>query len=842
MGTLVDPDNPAWTDVYQLEIDDEVAGGPDGVDNRPHKDLAERTAYLRLGHEALAATVDDHARRLTDIEGDSSAVAGRAQRLVWGLGDSGYDCELFVADGYSWRDMPVVGDVVTVAGDDSVDCASTARLLVGGSYVVWAGATRATVTVAQILSATRLRATAPLVVSLTGGQIGRTDWAVGTGFADAPVGGVLFSRALSAVRYYAEGRVVVRRDVGDAVLDVAWRGAGGNLWTAGARVETLEAEAGTRDEVWAVGGGPMDIRVTVSAGPSGLGARVHSMVAYTAPKAGVADFVQRPVALSPVDGAENASETPTLTASPYRSLYGLPQASSRWQVSEDPAFGTVLHDHADGAVANYQLPAGVLVTGRAYFWRVNNTDSDGNVSPWSEPGAFTTGSTFEYVVKPAAVAPAAGATGVSRTPTLQSSGFASVGGADTHAASRWRVGTSAAMTTLVHDSGDDAAHLTSYTVPSAAGLALLTSYWWQARHIGARIGAGEWSTPTAFTVQALPATPTNLAPAAAVGVSLTPTLQSSGFSMLAGGADAHLASRWQIAADESFAVIVHDSLETASLTNYAVPSALLALTSYRWRCRHKGAVSGWSDWSVPTAFTTRQPVGEQEWTTPGVYQFVPEPGCTAICGVAVGGGHPNGGGGGLRWANEIPVTPGVPVTITVGGPGESSSIGSWLVAFGGTATAGGAGVVDPSLADRSGGGAGGAPGTTSEGNVSGGGDGNGGGVGLRGQGNNGAGGSGSNEGGSSGSPGSGGGGGGAGGGAGNPGYSGGPGGRGGAAGYMGNGGRGGDGAGSGNTNPHSGNGQPGSNGVGPQYGGGGTGTGGVRVIWGPARSYPTNAA
>lgn len=717
MPPLIETTELSWPPIYELKIDDPVAGGPDGVDNLPHQQLAARTEYLRLGQEALAATVDDHAGRLAAIEGDSSAVAGRAQRLVWGLGDSGYDCELFVADGYSWRDMPVVGDVVTVAGDDSVDCASTARLLVGGSYVVWSGATRATVTVAQIFSTTRLRATAPLAVSLTGGQMGRTDWTVGTGFADAPVGGVLFSRALSAVRYFAEGRVAIRRDVGDALLDVAWRGAGGNVWTAGARVETLETEAGTRDEVWAVGGGPMDIRVTVSAGPSGLGARVHSMVAYTAPKAGVADLVQRPVALAPTDGEENASETPTLTASVYRSLYGLPQAASRWQVSRDQAFGTPLYDHSAGAAVSYQLPAGVLATAGAYFWRCSYADSDGNISPWSEPGAFTTGSTFEYVAKPAAVAPAAGATGVSRTPTLQSSGFAAVGGADTHAASRWRVGTSAAMTTVVHDSGDTDAHLTSYTVPSAAGLALLTSYWWQVRHVGERIGAGEWSNPTAFTVQSRPATPTNLAPAAAaVGVSLTPTLQSSGFAMLAGGADAHQASQWQIATDPAFTVIVHDSLASASLTSYVPPpNALSGLTSYYFRVRHYGAVSGPGDWSAPTTFVTKVgfgstllTAGAQTWVRPtGVQRWR-----VKLVGGGGGGGTDNGtdadgiggdGGNGGVSTREYTDADGNEFLGVVGaggtGNGGTSSFGASQYA-----TGGGRG------ADDTGGGGSGAPG------------------------------------------------------------------------------------------------------------------------------------
>ena len=36
-----------WEDVYELAITDDVIGGPDGVDNLPHKQLANRTMWLK---------------------------------------------------------------------------------------------------------------------------------------------------------------------------------------------------------------------------------------------------------------------------------------------------------------------------------------------------------------------------------------------------------------------------------------------------------------------------------------------------------------------------------------------------------------------------------------------------------------------------------------------------------------------------------------------------------------------------------------------------------------------------------------------------------------------------
>lgn len=40
--------------IYQLAIDDDIIGGADGVDNLPHKQLANRTAWLKQQIEALA--------------------------------------------------------------------------------------------------------------------------------------------------------------------------------------------------------------------------------------------------------------------------------------------------------------------------------------------------------------------------------------------------------------------------------------------------------------------------------------------------------------------------------------------------------------------------------------------------------------------------------------------------------------------------------------------------------------------------------------------------------------------------------------------------------------------
>ncbi|ABO49757.1 hypothetical protein Dred_1223 [Desulforamulus reducens MI-1] len=43
--------------VYQIEETDPVQGGANGIDNMPHKNLANRTVYLKQHHETLESEV-----------------------------------------------------------------------------------------------------------------------------------------------------------------------------------------------------------------------------------------------------------------------------------------------------------------------------------------------------------------------------------------------------------------------------------------------------------------------------------------------------------------------------------------------------------------------------------------------------------------------------------------------------------------------------------------------------------------------------------------------------------------------------------------------------------------
>ena len=110
-----------------------------------------------------------------------------------------------------------------------------------------------------------------------------------------------------------------------------------------------------------------------------------------------------------------------------------------------------------------------------------------------------------------------------------------------------------------------------------------------------------WDVPDSLP----PNQPGNVSPVGS-GISLTPTLQSSGFSDPDAG-DTHAASWWQVGTTSGdYSGSVFDSYaDNTSLTSIAIPSGTLDyLTTYYWHVRYKNNHGAWSLWSTETSFTT----------------------------------------------------------------------------------------------------------------------------------------------------------------------------------------------------------------------------------------------
>lgn len=704
MIPLQPPQNPAWPGVSILDVVDPLLGGAGGPLNAGTEALHERTEYLRQAVEGP----DGLASRVGDIEGVGVGAIARAVPLGWLYGSATVALELWVP-GYTLRGemLGTIAVTGTVAGDDSVDVESTNGLAPGVTYVISGedGTAVEVVTVAQVLSATRLRATAALTMSRGTGRLGRSSARVVNAVAFFQPGGRYYSARVTALKDVAEGRVFVRRDTeSGGVVDVLYRPVGEVLWQPALRLATVQRAADSQDDEWSVPGGTdVELQLQVSGGVAET--RIDH-VAVAPLLQGVATLVDRPVVISPAAGAVGLTGTPTIALSPYRSLYGVGQAAVQIQIGRDPLF-SLLTWTGDGAdVSSLQVPPDTLTVDTVYWLRGRYQDADGVWSPWSPAVTVTTGATLAYVQQPQLTAPAAGASAVAIRPTLTCAPFAVVGDADTHAASQWRVASDAGMATIVHASGDVAGGaLLSYTLP--VDLAVQTDYWLQVRHKGTALGYSAWSAPVKVRTQAQPSAPSITSPApGAVGVPVRPTIATTGF-LVVGQADSHAATQIQVAAsnDAAFAAPIRD-LTLAAVTSYTltVAESLTEVTTFHVRARHRGNATGWGPWSAAITFTTETAAGSVTIATPGPGVFVVPAGVTRLHVALTGGGGPGsgsgpggergGGGAGTGWKNDIAVVPGqqIPYHVGRGGlgvrsgdapDGETTSFGAFCSATGG---------------------------------------------------------------------------------------------------------------------------------------------------------------
>jgi hypothetical protein len=75
-------ENPQWElGIYQLETNDPVMGGAEGIDNLQAKQLANRTAFLKQQADAHAASGDPHTQYMTTAE-SNAAIAAAVAGLV----------------------------------------------------------------------------------------------------------------------------------------------------------------------------------------------------------------------------------------------------------------------------------------------------------------------------------------------------------------------------------------------------------------------------------------------------------------------------------------------------------------------------------------------------------------------------------------------------------------------------------------------------------------------------------------------------------------------------------------------------------------------------------------
>jgi len=318
----------------------------------------------------------------------------------------------------------------------------------------------------------------------------------------------------------------------------------------------------------------------------------------------------QPSNLSPADRAEGVVLTPTLKCSVFSPAEsGDTHVASQWRMTTTAGeySGTVFDSGPDSfGLLQVTLDSGRLNGNTTYYWQVKHQGNNGLWSPWSVETSFTT--LNRPPNQPQGVWPQNGASGISLTPTLQSSAFSDPDG-DNHAASQWQIATTPGdYSSPAFLSPELTSDPTQITIDSP--LAGHTTHYWRVRHKDNRGGWSAWSEERSFTtLNRPPDRPAPVSPpAGTTGTSLSPTLESTVFSDPDSG-DTHAASQWQIttkAGDYGSPIFDNAHAAGSSLTSIAVlTSNLSPSTTYHWRVRYQDNRGAWSDWSEESYFATQ---------------------------------------------------------------------------------------------------------------------------------------------------------------------------------------------------------------------------------------------
>ena len=511
MSQLTPSANPVLTTTLPALTVNSVAH-PDTW-NPTHQTLLDNDAFLDAAVKSVDARLteelDDMGERVSGIEATSSVAVQTAVGLDWLYRGNAVSFELFTA-GYTLVDFAPVAIVSGVSGDDSIDIASTASVRAGEHYILADANGAEMVLVAAVLSANRLRLAANLARNWSGAaSLSRSSLTIASpGRANGRAGDMWLSRQISIGTDIEGGAVVIRRSLNAADTRLYYRDAYQPTWKEcgwSHRRQGGDIPAGMADYEYAlpmrgdgylrveVAGEPVDIRHIVALGQNtGLGG-------YLNPEQRPAT----PAISAPANAAAGLMERPTLALASYSSPTGVAQAGVQFQLATAATFANVLHDSGEKpAGLSYTVPAATLVAGTTYYLRGRVKDMAGLWSDWSAVTSFATAASFVYVAAPALTGPANNAVDVPEQPTLSSSAFTVVGGADTHSASQWQIRTAAGnYTAPVWDSGTDATNKLTVVVPAGKLLAGQSVYYLRVRHQGAAKGWSEWSAEIRVTTK-----------------------------------------------------------------------------------------------------------------------------------------------------------------------------------------------------------------------------------------------------------------------------------------------------------------------------------------------------
>lgn len=467
-----------------------VFGAPAHPDawNGLFEPLLGNTGYLKGRADKADARLDGLDVAISDVINASAIGITKVVTLQSELSSVRFAAELFL-DGWRLVDSVAVPVTDSRAGDESIDVTETTSLQVGQSYVITDSLGSVIITIAAILDGTRIRADADMPRTFAADAVlARTNWACFDQYAEAPAGGVYFSRPLNLGWDKTQPRTLIIRSSANSAPEVAFKDESHPNWTDVPWAWRRATDGHFEYAVPATG--EFVLRITNTAP-----LRVAWMFATSAPSqlGGTAAPPMPPRLTLPADGAVGVSETPTLTTAGFVSATGLTMAAAEWQVKRktDEDWDNPLWSSTT-TTTSARMPAGVLAVNLAVTWRCRMQDSQGQWSDWAQAD-FTCAPEFKYIKTPTITAPADGLADVNAEAalTLTGSAFAVTGGSDSFVAQQWQIADGLGVVWT----SDEVTINGNVTLPADTLQPGWKSYTVQVRHKGAVLGWSEWSDP-----------------------------------------------------------------------------------------------------------------------------------------------------------------------------------------------------------------------------------------------------------------------------------------------------------------------------------------------------------
>jgi hypothetical protein len=333
--------------------------------------------------------------------------------------------------------------------------------------------------------------------------------------------------------------------------------------------------------------------------------------------------VTTPTVTSPPSG-NTVGTNPTITTSAFEGFLSGGAADThshtQVQVSTNATFTAMVHDSGmqSANLTSYSLAGKYTpVEGQTYYVRVKHRGTSGRESAWSPNSNFNIHDVMG-INRPGINLPTINQTNVLVSPLLFASqfvGYLPGNALDTHSASRWEIG--AAGVGVVHDSGWQSDHLTSYDLTGNVVLAENTTHYVRVMYRGSTGNESDWSGVRYFTTETIVGVtkPVITAPAnGATGLTANPTVVANAFEGFGSGMepDSHGQSQWQVSTNSGFTGIVYDSnMQGNDLTsiNLASKYTMVEGQTYYVRVKYQGITGRDSAWSDVINFTMFDEIG-----------------------------------------------------------------------------------------------------------------------------------------------------------------------------------------------------------------------------------------